>query len=243
MAKVIKKEQLRERLLDDNTPFAIKESFNALRTNLLYSTSEKSRCPVYAITSAGESVGKSTTIANLSISFAQIPKKVLLIDADMRCPIQNQIFNFPGDSVGLSELLSGIVSDHHEAIIHSEYSNLDILPSGHIPPNPSELIMSSAFDALLDKCRDEYDVIFIDCPPVGIVADAIALRNIVTGYILLVRSNVSDTRKVNKMIERMEHAGAKILGVVLNAVSSKGGNSSYYYKSHYSNYEKASKKK
>ena len=137
MAKTIKKDFLKERLLDDNTPFAIKESFNHLRTNILYTTKDITQCPVYAITSSGESAGKSTIIANLAISFAQVPKKVLLIDADMRCPVQNQIFKFPKESIGLSELLSGIEKDPKKAIIHSNYPNLDILGSGHIPPNPS----------------------------------------------------------------------------------------------------------
>ena len=234
MAKAIKKDFLRERLLNDSTPFAIKESFNALRTNLLYSSSDGTKCPVYAITSSDESVGKSTTVANLSITFAQIPKKVLLIDADMRCPVQEQIFGLDKHAAGLSELLSGIESDCFSVIRPSHVPNLDVLTSGRIPPNPSELIMSPAFEELLKRCQEKYDAILIDCPPLGIVADAIALRNMVTGYILLIRSGRSDTRRVNKTIERIEHSGAKIMGVVLNAVNTKGASSSYY-KSHYGN--------
>ena len=245
MAKTIKKDFLKERLLDDNTPFAIKESFNHLRTNILYTTKDITQCPVYAITSSGESAGKSTIIANLAISFAQVPKKVLLIDADMRCPVQNQIFKFPKESIGLSELLSGIEKDPKKAIIHSNYPNLDILGSGHIPPNPSELIMSTAFEKHIEQWKEEYDVIFIDCPPVGIVADAVALRNMVTGYIFVIRANHSDARKINHSIEAMENVGAKVLGVVLNSVNLKGSSSSYYYDGNYrhSHYANDKKKK
>jgi len=245
MAKTIKKDFLKERLLDENTPFAIKESFNHLRTNILYTTKDNTTCPVYAITSSGESAGKSTIIANLAISFAQVPKKVLLIDADMRCPVQNQIFKFPKEAVGLSELLSGIETDPHAAIRQSEIPNLDILGSGHIPPNPSELIMSNVFEKLMEQWKQEYDVIFIDCPPVGIVADSVALRNMVTGYVFVIRAHHSDARKINHSIEAMENVGAKVLGVVLNSVNLKGSTSSYYYDGNYrkSHYAKEGKKK
>ena len=244
MAKTIKKDFLKERLLNENTPFAIKESFNHLRTNILYTTKDNTRCPVYAITSSGESAGKSTIIANLAISFAQVPKKVLLIDADMRCPVQNQIFNFPKEAIGLSELLSGIETDSHKAIRQCDVPNLDILGSGHIPPNPSELIMSTTFQTLMDQWKEEYDVIFIDCPPVGIVADSVALRNMVTGYIFVIRANHSDARKINHAIESMENVGAKVLGVVLNSVNLKGSTNSYYYDGNYrkSHYAKSDSK-
>jgi capsular exopolysaccharide synthesis family protein len=245
MAKTIKKDFLKERLLDENTPFAIKESFNHLRTNIMYTTKDNTKCPVYAITSSGESAGKSTIIANLAISFAQVPKKVLLIDADMRCPVQNQIFRFPKEAIGLSELLSGIETDPKKAIRQSDIPSLDILGSGHIPPNPSELILSENFRKYIDMWKEEYDVIFIDCPPIGIVADSVALKDLVTGYIFVIRSNHSDARKINHAIESMENVGAKVLGVVLNSVNLKGSSNSYYYDGNYrkSHYAKSGSKK
>ena len=94
------------RMLDDKTPFAIKEAYNQLRTNLMYTAKDSDECPVYAVTSAEAGDGKSTVISNLAISFAQADKKVLLIDADMRRPVQYQSFKLNKNQTGLSELLS-----------------------------------------------------------------------------------------------------------------------------------------
>ena len=235
----------KEKLLDQDTPFAIRESFNHLRTNLMYTLKddEINGCPVYGITSTGEATGKSTVIANLAVSYSKIDKKVLVIDSDMRCPVQHLIFELDKEHVGLSEILSSILPDTDKAIRHTKIENLDLISSGAIPPNPSELLMGNKLSKLIEKYRQCYDVIFIDFPPIDIVTDALVNSTYITGYIFVVRSGRSDTKRVRASIESMERVGAKILGIVLNDASIKGslGYSYRYRRYGYSYYDTKNK--
>ena len=208
-------------LLDDSTPFAVREAFNHLRTNLMYTLNEDEGCPIFAVTSAEEATGKSTMMANIALSYAMAAKKVLLIDADMRVPMQPRIFKMDRNLHGLSELLSGIEENDRTLIRPSGTEGLDILLSGITPPNPSELIMSSRLEQYLKKWRMEYDAIFIDFPPVGIVTDTLAPHKLLTGYIFVIRSNNSDARKVTFALDAMKKVDAKILGIVFNDVDAK----------------------
>lgn len=234
MSTTIRGRDSHERVLSDNSPFAVREAFNHIRTNLMYTRKDdQNGNPVYAITSAGESTGKSTVIANLAISYTKINKKVLVIDADMRCPVQNLFFNLDVvDHTGLSEILSSIVNDPCDAIQHTEFKNLDIIPSGVIPPNPSELLLGSRFSSIIEKFRHIYDVIFIDFPPIDIVTDAIATFENITGYIFVIRANQSDSKNVRTTVDMMERLGAKILGIVLNDANIKSTKKSYGSKYH-----------
>ncbi len=227
-----KNEATAVRLLNENTPFAIKESFNQLRTNLMYMPHDGEGCPVYAITSATESVGKSTVSSNLAVAYAQIDKKVLLIDGDMRLPVQHSVFGYKKDQAGLSELLSGIAKNYKDLIV-SPIPNLSILPSGCLPPNPSELITSNRLYELMEKWKKEYDIIFIDLPPAGVVSDPIAISSLVSGYILVAMTNKSDAKHVNGVAASMEQVGAKIVGLVLNGTNLKGKASKYSYQHKY----------
>lgn len=233
-------------LLNDTTPFAIREAFNRLRTNLMYTVNDKEGCPIFAVTSDDQSAGKSTVIANTATSFAMSGKRVLLIDADMRAPMQYRLFRQNRTQTGLSDLLSGIEADESRAIV--EYGNgLFLLVAGKNPPNPSELIMSHRFEVLLKKWSSEYDAIFIDFPPVGIVADTLAIKDLVTGYIFVIRSGVSDANRAKSALEAMEQVNAKVLGVVLNDVQAKSksyAKKKYHYRSHYeSSYDAMHSKK
>ncbi len=231
----------RERVLDDNSPFAIREAFNLIRTNLMYTKKDdQNGNPVYAVTSAGEATGKSTVIANLALSYSKTNKKVLIIDADMRCPVQNFIFELDNDHAGLSELLSSIVETPNEVIRKTKFENIDIITSGAIPPNPSELLVGSRFTDILKELRHDYDIVFVDFPPTGIVTDAITTFESITGYIFVVRSNYSDAKKISAVVDTMERVGAKILGIVLNDVNIKVKKS--YYPSAYSHYNTDNKK-
>ena len=223
----------RPRLIDENTPFAIREAFNMLRTNLLYTVSDVTdRCPIYAITSAGENAGKSTVIANLALSFTNLGKRVLLIDGDMRCPTIFHIFDKDIDAPGLSELISGVCNDVVQKDVRP---GLDLITSGRIPPNPSELITGIRFTELLESWKETYDVIFIDFPPVDIVSDSLAVCQQITGYIFAVRSGKTRAATANNTIHAMEQVGARIVGVVLNDYSMKGS-TKYGYNDHYSRY-------
>lgn len=221
--------------LTSDVPFAIREAFNQLRTNLMYTiTDDSSDAPVFAITSSAENTGKSMIITNLAISFSQLDKKVLLIDADLRCPVIHDYFGYDDKQQGLSDYISGFATD---VVIHDVRKNLDLVTSGRIPPNPSELLASPRFSACLDGWKKEYDIIFIDFPPIGIVTDSVANFKAITGYIFTIRSGRSTAKKINASIESMERLGAKIVGVVLNDYDIKG--SGYYRHNHkYSKYER-----
>lgn len=225
MKKKDKKNNIKDNhnLMGDDTPFAVKESFSLLRTNILYTRSNSNGAPVFAVTSAGESSGKSTIISNLAYSFANISKKVILIDGDMRCPVQQEFFGYKKGTKGLSEFLSGIVKDWHEVVFSTENSFMDVIPSGHIPPNPSELLLGGEFLTLISELKREYDYVFIDFPPIGVISDAASVSNCVDGYIFVIRSNVSNSTDVSEALAALESVGANIVGIVLNDVDYKEG--------------------
>ncbi len=242
--KKITKKNIKEvhSLINDETPFAVKESFSMLRTNILYTRSKGDGAPVFAITSAGESSGKSTVIANLSYAFANTSKKVLLIDGDMRCPVQQEFFGYKKGTAGLSEVLSGIVKDWHDVVVKTDNSFMEVIPSGHIPPNPSELLLGPEFPAIISELKREYDYVFIDFPPIGVIADAVSVANVIDGYIFVVRANISDTVTVNDALANLENVGANIVGIVLNDVNYKDGAfGGKYSGKKYSKYSKYSK--
>ncbi len=224
------------RVVTADTPFAIREAFNQLRTNLMYAMAEtEGKTPVYAISSYNEHAGKSTVVANLALAFSQIDKKVLLIDGDMRCPVIHRFFDLSHKTVGLSELISGIVDD---APVNSISPSLDVITSGRIPPNPSELLISPRFAEFVEQWKKEYDIIFIDFPPVGMVTDCVANCQIVTAYIFVVRAGSCNAKTINTAIESMEQIGAKIAGVVLNDFNIKASKKYSYKYYGYSRYAK-----
>ena len=220
------------RLINESTPFAIRESFNQLRTNIMYSPHDSEGAPVYAITSAEQGVGKSTVSANIAFSFSQTGQKVLLIDADMRRPTQYRFFGYDKKQNGFSELLSGIVKDPH-AVVSVFSESLHIVTSGCVPPNPSALLLSKRFGMLIDQWKKEYDIIFIDLPPIGAVSDPIGVASLVDGYILVALANVTNAKYVNSAIESLKYVGAKITGLVVNSTSYKGSEYKKYTRGKY----------
>lgn len=232
-------------MLSDKTPFAINECFKQLRTNLFF-TSKNEECPVFAITSAYAHSGKSMIIANTALSHAMLGKKVLLIDGDMRCPVQHFVFSKEND-IGLSALLassedSGEIFDSY--VEKTEYEGLDVITSGRIPPNPSELLSSVRMKELLDAAKAKYDYIFIDLPPICEVADGGVIAGLVTGYIFVIRSETTDSRSVQDALNLLENVGANVVGFVLNDVNPKtnGKNRKYGKYSrygYYNNYQEA----
>ena len=219
--RVRRRVQEKARLVDETTPFAITEAFDQLRTNIMYTPHDAEGCPVYGVTSAEMSVGKSTITANLALSFAQLGKKVLLVDADMRRPTQHKIFELGKENNGLSELLSEIANDD-AALIKRPHENLNIITSGAIPPNPSALMLGKKIGKLINKWKNEYDIVFIDLPPVGMVTDPITISEHISGYVMVATINKSDARHVNDAIDAVEQVGAKIIGLVINGINPKG---------------------
>lgn len=209
------------KLLTDSTPFAISEAFKMLRTNLFY-TSKGEKCPVYGITSTYASSGKSLVISNLSISYAQLDKRVLLLDCDLRNPAIHKIFNINKEG-GMSELLAGADSAVDKYIKKTAYPNLSIITAGGTPPNPAELLASERTGKLLEFLKSHYDIIFIDLPPALIVSDVTVISDFLTGYIYTVRANYDDSRNLKQSVSMMEQTGAKIVGFVLNDIDIKSG--------------------
>ncbi len=220
------------RLLTPKTPFLITEAFKSLRTNMCYTTKGE-RCPVYGISSAYVQAGKSLVMANLSISFAMMGKKVLLIDGDLRCPAQHKIFNITNRVHGFSDVLAGMCTYEDMELRDGGYPNLNILTCGKLPPNPAELLASAHMKAFLERARRDYDIIFIDLPPVSEVSDAGIISELVTGYVFVVRSAYSDRRMIEVALETMEGFEASMTGFILNDIDIK---SNHYYKNQYYNY-------
>ncbi len=223
------------RLLNKTTPFAISEAFKTLRTNLCYTTRGE-KCAVYGVTSAYVSAGKSLIIANLAVSFSQMEKKVLLIDGDLRCPVQHKIFGLDNKVHGLSDVLAGICSYDELYRRNGGYENLNIITSGKIPPNPAELLASENMKRFVERIREEYDVVFIDLPPVCEVSDAGIISELVTGYAFVIRSGYSDRRMIEIAVELMDGFDANFVGFVLNDIDIKSGE--YYKNKYYNSYSK-----
>lgn len=210
--------------LNPRSPIA--EQYRTIRTNLQFSSVDGDMKRLL-VTSSGPSEGKSSTVANMAIVFAQQGKKVLLIDGDMRKPTVHYTFRLDNRR-GLSSVLVG-ESVLDESIDKSDVQDLDILTCGPIPPNPSELLGSKAMEKLLADAGDYYDVILFDTPPVLAVTDAQILANICDGAILVLRSKQTDFEAAQKARDLLQPAHAKLLGAVLNDLEMKKGQNYYYY--------------
>lgn len=218
----------KNKLLTPSSPFAITEAYRTLRTNLLYS-GHADKTAVYAVTSAAPNEGKTLNCANIAISFAQLGKRVLIIDLDMRNPSQHKTFSLQNVG-GTSEFLAGVSEVPN--VQKTLYENLHLMCAGRIPPDPSELLYSDRFKTLIEMAKQKYDVVFLDLPPAGLVSDAAIIAGQVTGYIMVFEADVSDSRVVLEAISTIETAKGNILGCVLNGVDpkhNKGYNSKYNY--------------
>ncbi len=218
-----------KKMLGPESPFFVKEAYSSIRTNLLF-MQHGEKCPVFIVTSPTANNGKSINSINLAISFAQMGKRTLLIDSDMRNPTIHRMFSIPVKN-GLSEILAGLTDNI--TVSKTEIENLSVLTSGKIPPNPAELLSSARMDKLLEFVKEHYDCVFIDTPPVNLVTDATVFAGKTTGYILIVKANSNDTSDVKTAVTNLEHVGGNVLGVVLNDISS----SRHKYYSYYRKYD------
>ena len=223
----------REFVLSNETPFAIKEAYKTARTNLIFSLASAER-KIVIVTSCSPSEGKSTNCLNMAISMAETGASVLLIDSDMRKPVQHSLLLLE-NKTGLSTLLAGISDDVSEVIDKEVYPNLDVLTSGSIPPNPAELIQCERMDQLLDISSEKYDYIFVDTPPVNVVTDALLYSGRVGGIIFIVKENHTTHADINEALKKVAMTGAKILGFlkVGCSIGEKGSTKSYKYKYRY----------
>ena len=201
------------------------ESYRSLRTNIQYSSFDKEVKRIL-VTSSEPGEGKSTTAGNLALAFSQDEKKVLLIDCDLRKPSIHKKFRI-SNNIGLSDVVIDSSKFSKAVIHHTEY--LDVLPSGKIPPNPSELLGSKAMENLLNELQKHYDLIILDTPPVHAVTDAQILSTKVDGVVLVVRAERTKKDSVVSAKASLEKVNANILGVVLNGGERSSGKYYYYY--------------
>jgi capsular exopolysaccharide synthesis family protein len=206
--------------LTDSTPFHIAEAYKTLRTNLLFSLAA-SKNKAIVISSASPNEGKSSNCANLAITMAQTGAKVIVIDADLRKPTQHFIFK-KANRQGLTDILAGF-SEVNELIDMDVEPGLDLIVSGPIPPNPSELLGTDHMNELLEILSANYDYIFIDTPPINIVTDAMVIAGKTAGVLLVARQLQSTYDDLTKAITSIEFSGASILGIIINAMSEKRG--------------------
>ena len=224
-------------VLNEKSPMENIEAYAMLRMNLLYTLVGKQSHSV-AVVSAISGEGKSTIAANLAISLAMSGKKVLLVDADMRRSCQQDLFYYDHHLAGLSEVLVGQHQWRH-CLVNTSQDNLQVLPTGHQPPNPSELLGSEAMRELLLDMESEYDIVLLDAPPINIVSDPLALSDRVAGSLFVVRQGFSDHREVRKALTAAEMTGMDLLGFVFYGERLKTGGyySRKYYKSYYHKYD------
>lgn len=224
-------------LLRDNSPMEMSESYAKLRMNLLYTLAGKEN-KIVVVTSSISGEGKSTITANLAISCAMSGKRVLLVDADMRRACQREYFEYDNDKPGLSDVLIE-TSTWWDAVLATEWKNLNILPAGHLPPNPAELLGLPTVPILLKELQQEFDIVLMDTPPINIVADPLTFPTEVAGCILVVRENYTDHREIRKALVSAEMTGMNMLGFVFYGEKLKQGKyyGRKYYKKYYGNYE------
>lgn len=214
------------KILNTESSFAVKEAYNSIRTNLMF-TQKGEKCPVFVISSPTANNGKTINSINLAVSFAQIGKRTLLIDADMRNPTVHRMFSVPSKN-GLSEILAGLTDNI--SVTKTEIENLSILTAGKIPPNPAELLASPRMDKLLEFVRDRYDCVFIDTPPINLVTDCTVFAGKTTGYILIVKTDTTDIHDLKTSVANLNQIEAEILGFIINDVNSKKKKYYSYYK-------------
>ena len=231
-------------LLSDHSSFSVQEAYKTLRTNISFSL-PGSGCKCIGITSANRGDGKSSVAVNLAISFAQINKKVIILDCDMRLPTVASKIGIESKP-GLSNYLVGSNNLNDMLIKRIEEKGIDVFPSGNIPPDPTTLLESQNMADLLSVLRKHYDYIVIDLPPLTPVSDAAILSRYIDGYLIVVRHEKSEYAKISDTLHQLEFAGARVIGFVYNGKEVEGhyrksGKYKYYYYDYYKKDRRKSK--
>ena len=196
--------------LSDKSKFAIVESYKAARTNIMFSLS-----------------------ANLTISFSKMEKRVLLIDCDLRRPNVHNIFKLDNKK-GLTNVIGKMI-EIDEAVKHDVLPNLDILPAGTVAPNPSELMCSTRFQELYEQFVRDYDYVIFDTPPIGVVADALLLKDMIAGFVVVVRERSTTHGDLQHLLDSVKLADSTVLGLIEVGCTydSKRRKKGYYYYQYY----------
>ena len=218
-------------LKEPNSVFS--ESIRTARTGVLLSSIDEDH-KVLVVTSSVPGEGKTTFAMNLAFAHAQT-KRVLLIDADMRRPSIAKTLGFDKNTAGLSEYISG-VAPASQVIVSLDETEAKLLPAGHIPPNPLELLLSPKFALAINRLKELFEVIVIDTPPVQLVSDALIISQLATGVIYVIKADDTPFPLARQGIIKVRRSGASILGVALNQLDFKRADRYYGEYSGYANY-------
>ena len=225
---------MRELMVAENPSSITSESIKNIRTNLLFTEIDKSIKSIL-VTSSSPGDGKSYITSNLALSFVQLNKKVLILDCDMRKGRQHEIFKI-SNVIGLSNLLlEHIVSKdeanrvYDEYIVNTKFNNLDIIPCGFYPPNPSDMLSSQKFGKILKDLEKKYDAILIDGVPLGYLSDSLEIAKHIDKIVLVTSINGTPKEDLAEAIKKLRPFEEKLAGVVINKVEIKKEDT-YYYK-------------
>lgn len=203
----------------------ISEQYRAIRTNIEYSNVDQNTKTIL-VTSSDKNEGKTTTVSNLAVSFANLNKKVLLIDCDLRNASIHKMFRL-NNIYGLTDILA---KDRavDKCIQETELKNLYVLTAGATPPNPAEILSSEKMKNLIEDLKNIYDYIFIDTPPIGLVTDAGVLSSFIDGVVLVVKSESVEKKYLEETKKKLDAVDARILGAILNSYKSEQKDYNYY---------------
>lgn len=208
----------RNYILNKDTDFSIREAYNALRSNITFSVLGE-RCKVISISSTLPSEGKSINALNVALSFADIGKKVLLIDCDLRKPKLHSLLNIES-TPGFSNIIVGDC-DIDSAIRRVPGLRIDVICSGDIPPVSTRLLESEEIDDFFYYIKRNYDYVFLDTPPIEVVIDSCVLAKHTNGTVFVVKENYASKEKIVSAVKQLEFAGGKVLGYILNGITTK----------------------
>ena len=219
-----------KKTLHRNLDFASLEQYKLLRANLSFTLPEDVKCPIIGVTSSMRGEGKSTTAINLAYVLAESGKSVLLIDADLRLPSIAKKMGIRSN-IGLTNLLLDPEGQNLSTFKTNILDNWYIIPSGDLPPNPSELLGSKKMFKLLQVASEMFDFVILDLPPVNVVSDTLAVSHYVTGMLVVVREDYTEKKELNECIRQLKLSEVKVFGCVMNATKSvKGKYKKYRYK-------------
>lgn len=224
-----------QKTLHKNLQFTATEQYKLLRANLAFTLPADVKCPIIGFTSAMRGEGKSTTAINLAYVLAESGNKVLLIDGDLRLPSVAKKMGLE-NTVGLTDVLMGKsvqLNGFRSPVLENWY----IIPSGPLPPNPSELLCSRRMEAVLQDLSERFDYIVIDLPPVNIVSDALAISPFITGMITVIREDYTEKGELDACFRKLQLSNVKVLGCVLNESKGNGGYGKYRYQRYYRSYK------
>lgn len=217
-------------------PYEITEEIKTLRTNLQFSGDDKK---VIMLTSCILGEGKSSLSLDLAMSIAELKKKVVLVDCDLRKSVLVNKLQSGAVSKGMSHFLSG-QCDFSEALCATNIPGLAVIFAGVVPPNPTELLSGAAFEKMITTLRDAFDYVILDCAPIGMVVDASIVAPSCDGSILVLESATIRKRFAQETKRKLERTGTPILGLILNKVDVKKDGKYYgkYYGNRYTKYYK-----